>query len=157
MTIDLHKLSTTELERAFHKLVGHFGLPAKITMAGWIWGVEHATRGWTEFEFRVAVKDAAATCTYFPKAKNIRENRPITEKTPQVEAGPQRDECQSCGKHRYYAGFRCPNGEVHPRLRCDCPQSSTRWDHPDAVRWSEDKAEMVAAGYSRSVHAGRAR
>ena len=63
--------------------------------------------------------------------------------------GHWRDVCSRCGSHRYYAGYWIAHArEVHPRLRCDCPQPGSGWEHPEALAWREDDERLVREGYS---------
>jgi len=54
--------------------------------------------------------------------------------------------CRRCHTHRWYAGYRCPDGAIHPRLRCHCDQGPG-WDDPAARAWTEDDPRLLAAGF----------
>lgn len=137
------------LERGFDRLEGVFGSTGKLNREGWVWATQTATRGWTEEEFQAAVRVSASECRFFPRPRDVAERRPFKATPVATEDGPTRDECRSCDQHRYYAGYRLPDGTIGARLRCDCPQPGSGWDHPEALAWVEDKPELVAAGYVR--------
>lgn len=145
------ELPRVELERAYHRLLGVFGPPAKMQQDGWLWALQAGTRGWSEFELRIATQQAAASCRFFPRPADLIAHRPLRrpDQRSATPSGAGPDVCRSCGVHWYYAGYRTPSGVVSPRLRCDCPRASAGWEHPDALAWRETDVDLVGAGYSR--------
>ena len=129
-------------------------LPKSTTEAGWMWALERGTTGWTELELRIAVRDAAQECRYFPRPADVIARRPHRPRDP-VDAEPDRpDVCSSCGVHWYYAGYHSGDGLVHARLRCDCPRAGAGWDHPEALAWRETDRDLVEAGFGNPHHRG---
>jgi hypothetical protein len=149
---DQDQIPVIEIHQAFDRLAGVFGGSGKVERAGWTWAVQNGTKRWSSFEFRVAVKHAAAHCRFFPKPKDIVDARPFKGSAAEPEAAAAgADVCASCKTHFRYAGFRMPNGHVMPRLRCDCRQAGVGWDHPDALAWSETNDALISAGYTHDL------
>jgi hypothetical protein len=146
------EIPVIEIHQAFDRLAGVFGGGGKIERAGWTWAIQSGTRRWSLFEFRVAVKHAAAHCRFFPKPKDIVDARPFKGSAAEPEqAVVGADVCASCQQHFHYAGFMMPSGIVQPRLRCGCKHNGSGWDHPDALAWRESDRGLVEAGYTDTV------
>lgn len=132
-----------EIEQAFDRLVGALGAPTKMTKAGWTWAVRAATKGWSSFELRAAVKLAARRSRFFPRPRDIEECRPRQDITPPDEQ-PVLDGCAQCGVAWYYAGYVTAKGDLVPRVRCGCKPALPGFSHPDALAWREERPARTA-------------
>lgn len=150
MRID--ELPAETLDKGWSRLVAVFGEPNSGTKDGWVWGVRAATRGWTEMEFHVAVKDAAVNCRYFPRPNDLVGRRPNRAPDP-VDPDGGADLCRACKAPYQYAGYqqgtmRGKPGAVYGRLRCQCPKSDPGWETEAAQDWrpAENEHWMLTGG-----------
>lgn len=81
--------------------------------------IQLATAGWSEAEFVSAISDCIRSCIYFPRIKNILENRPLAPVAHRQDDAGTHSACGRCGVVPYVAGYENFRGVV-PRIRCDC-------------------------------------
>lgn len=135
------ELPAETLDKGWNRLVAVFGEPNSGTKDGWTWTMRAATRGWSEMEFHVAVKDAATNCRYFPKPAEVLTRRPGKQVEVVTDHTGENDICRACGQRYRYAGYqqgvlRGRLGNVIARFRCDCPKSDPGWHTEAAASWS---------------------
>ncbi len=130
--------------------------------------IQLATSGWTEAEFVSAISDCIRGCIYFPRIKNIIENRPLPPVARRSDDVGNHAACSRCQMVPYVAGYENFRGVV-PRMRCDCEplagfltpaaQLATRGcqeDYAREVYAIQDGEKGVSAALRLLVEAGNA-
>lgn len=134
--IDLQSLSDGTLRWGIEQVIRGRGKPTRgIDPQVWLEQLRHATRGWTDAQFRAAITSACATDPWYPTTPVICKHRPPQLSTQQGDAprGRSGHACHRCGCESYLGGYQCADGRLLERYRCDCPNSAPGWNTPDAV------------------------